>query len=44
MPEERQRKYKTYSMRRDEGRRISEQLERIMKEDKPYTNPDLRLA
>lgn len=44
VPEERQRKYKTYSMRRDEGRRISEQLERIMKEDKPYTNPDLRLA
>lgn len=39
-----QRKYKTYTMREEEGRDISARLERIMAESKPYTNPELRLA
>ena len=39
-----QRKYKTYTMRDDEGRDITARLDRIMAEGKPYTNPELRLA
>lgn len=38
------RKYKTYTMREEEGREIAALLNRVMNEEKPYTNPELRLA
>lgn len=39
-----QRKYKTYTMREEEGRDIAARLDRVMSESRPYANPDLRLA
>ncbi|MDE6541673.1 MAG: helix-turn-helix domain-containing protein, partial [Muribaculaceae bacterium] len=38
------RKYKTYTMREEEGRDIAARLDRVMTESRPYANPDLRLA
>lgn len=42
--EESRRKYRTYTMNEDEGRAISAKLDRIMDEQKPYTDPELHLS
>lgn len=37
-------KYKTYKVSADECRHLAEKLEAIMRRDKPYTNPELKIA
>lgn len=37
-------KYKTSNLPDDECKRLTEQLKKVMSEEKPYTNPDLKIA
>lgn len=37
-------KYKTSNLSVDECKRLTERLKKVMREEKPYTNPDLKIA
>ena len=37
-------KYKTCNITTDECRRLTEQLKQVMRKEKPYTNPELKIA